>query len=526
MNSRTYILALTLFLLMTIQAYSQNAATIPFPPDVIKIESVSRKPDKALPFDKPFVLIINMDDVETVLDVKAFKVVYRQPTKDEKKAGLRRKIRDIELINGEADFILGVQFRIDSKGRNLIVEFPELPPNFHFDFAVIKQLSGNNLKEVRKYINAIADSLILHKQIDLNTLAKTFFSFSNGIDTMIYTRQASAFLIKQITFDTAHSNGLGRIYFDNKLDSVYAQLYGYNFNQAIYFHTAIAPIYSLLAANNLDNTGIVYLNTMVNSNPQSFLNGQANIKEQLTDTVKTSDFEKRISNLDTSIVYLKAIQQRLQALVLSRPSAVSQITQFSLQIDSLTTKFKENRKLLSDITTYINSKISGDPRLRYTNWYISTNVARDLQTKSSFIFTPQVGISCLVVRSNEKNIHAIPKLTWGVNINFRSIDKLAARKYLSHPTLWHYLSLHLGLTIGDFREEEYKNLYSNTSLLVGPSYRINRSLYFTAGLSLYRQKDTNPLIDKYNVTPGAYASLLLDLDITNAVSTIRNLLFK
>ncbi|WP_343701457.1 hypothetical protein [Chitinophaga sp.] len=514
------------------RAQSNNSA-YPFSQDAIKIDPVSLKPEKQIPFDKPFSLLLSMDDVESVVAVHAYEVKYRKWEKGDaafnylKRGG---RIRDIALKNGVADPIPGVGMRKDVKQKLLIIDFPPMPPNFHFDFAVIKQLSGAALEKLRGYTSAIADSLIWKNKIGLKKLEISLYDFWNKIDKRVYPGQGRKFMVSTINFDLSvqgnkNTSNLYYCYDTEQLDSAYLALYNFSFAAAFPDADDAKAIYQLLAAQKTDNVGYAHLLTAIAGGYRTFYeNGRLALGQLAEDSTGFFDLDQRVSNLDTSMAHLKKMRAALEKLV-GVPQQ-SLVTAFKIKMDTLFNNVSKNREKLSKITSYINKKILGNPDMHYTQWYVSTNVVQDLQTKSSFIFTPQVGLSALYVRNNANEIKVVPKLNWGVNINFRSIDKLVGRKYLPNRTPWHYLSLHLGLTIGGFRDKEYENLYNSTSLLIGPSYRINKALYFSTGLSLFRQKDRNPLINEYNVAGGLYSTLLLDLDITNAISTIRGLLFK
>lgn len=530
---------LSLVIQLTIKA--QNTTTNPFPADAVKIDPVTRRPDKPIPFDKPFPLVVAVDDIEDVTTVLAYKVEYRKWEKSDALFNILKKgnkIRDIKLTHGVADSIAGIGIRKDIKQKLLIIDMPALPPNCHFDFVIIKKPVGDILKEIRKYTDVIADSLVWKHRLNQLKIEYDFFYFSNSIDKKMYPVQAKRFLIDTVFEQTnccdinnagclRHLSLLYCVYYASKLDSAYASLASYNFTTLLPSQARVIQINKSFVAEKMDIPEMAFLyNIVTNQNPIQYLDGRLGRLNVYGTTLDYFDLNQHISNLDSTIATLSKIPPSLQELILKRPGESSLIIPFTNSVDTLITKLAENRKKLFKINSFINNQISSNEKLQYSEWYVSTTEVRDLATKSGYIFTPQIGLSLLVTRSNENKIEYIPKINWGVNINFRAIDKLVNRKYIASPTLWHYLSLHVGLTIGSFREKEYDNLYSTTSLLIGPAFRITRTLYFSAGLSLYRQRDNNPLITKFNVAQGGYACVLLDLDITNAIATIRNTLFK
>ncbi len=521
---------------------AQSGSNNPFSSEAIKIDPVSRRPDKPIPFDKTFTLVITTEESEQVTEVYAYEVEYRKWQEEDKDFGFAKKgkrIRDVKMVNGEAYPIPGVGIRREPKQKMLIIEFPALPPNFHFDFAIIKKPHDEVLKTIRKYTDAMADSLVWGEKFPIK-LYREFYDFQAGIDKKIYPGPSRRFLIDHL-FDPesccdedkadcrSHFDVYHCLYLSSKLDSFYRELKSHKFRAPLPPTDQILAVGKLLSASEAetDLSALALLRALTRSKDStSYFEGIRSIQDPGKDPAKFFDLKQRSANLDSTIAPLRALRAKLEMLALVRPADSGTIFKFAARVDTLIDRLKSNSKILAETDKNLNDNIAKNAKVKYSDWYISTTEVRDLTTQSGYIFTPQIGLSVLGTRSNENNVSLIPKLNWGVNINFRPIDKLISRKYLTAPPISHYLSLHVGLTMGGFREKEYENLYANTSLLVGPSLRITRILYGSAGFSLYRQRDNNPLINKYRVTTGFYSSLLLDLDITAAIATIRNSLFK
>ena len=84
-----------------------------------------------------------------------------------------------------------------------------------------------------------------------------------------------------------------------------------------------------------------------------------------------------------------------------------------------------------------------------------------------------------------------------------------------------------GITFGAMTNKDFNNTYGTFSFLFGPSYRIGKFIKFSAGASLIHRYDINPLLtstDHLIVAP--YASVSIDYDLLNIVSSVTSSLFK
>ena len=97
---------------------------------------------------------------------------------------------------------------------------------------------------------------------------------------------------------------------------------------------------------------------------------------------------------------------------------------------------------------------------------------------------------------------------------------------LAKKTIWHYVSLYIGFTIGEMKEPEFKDFYNNTSIMVGPSVKLYRAARLSFGPAFLRSVSANPVMTSNKIVVGAFANISVDIDLLKTISSITSLLTK
>jgi hypothetical protein len=165
----------------------------------------------------------------------------------------------------------------------------------------------------------------------------------------------------------------------------------------------------------------------------------------------------------------------------------------------------------------------------------------DLKTKSGTILTLGLGVANMWATDLDNKTIYIPKLFYAVHIYFRPVDKnikardlplrFAANRaedfgIISKRTVLRDLCLTAGFTIGSLDKNNFDNFFGGSSLLLGPGYRINRSLLLSTGICFLKRSTLNPLVTEKKFTSGFYASVSIDFDLLGTLGSVTGLLLK
>lgn len=495
--------------------HGQSIESFPLNEDVIKVDAITRKPEKAIPFDRPFSLLITLNKTDDIVNVFAYYVALENGTRN---------------IN-EASPIPNVKHRIVEK--QLVVDFPPLPPKTHFDFCIIRKFSGDNLIEFRQFVDTLAKKNVERIGIlNAGDVEDNYTRFKAKMEKQVYRNNRSA-LGKDYLFSAAGVDPdrvLDTWFTSIRVDTFYSNIFNHNYNFAppadledVIVHNA-----TVFNTNKEDATTLNLLYRIIKEGKFTNLtDGTLPIHYDYTSLPANKyAFADRISNLDTTISQLRKSLRQAEKLFLITGAADAEIESLTRVLQSLIVQLVRNRNVLNNNFKGLNKTIQDQEDLRYTEWFINTSDFRDLQTMAGYVLLPQIGIGGVVVRKNDNELNLLPKLLLGVNIFLKPIDKSLKRKYIPNKNIWNYLSISLAVALGKFDDPEFDNLSTGTSILLGPALRLNRSFYISMGASFFRQLDVNPLKNQKRTRVGGYVSVLLDIDITSTVSGVRSLLFK
>jgi hypothetical protein len=196
---------------------------------------------------------------------------------------------------------------------------------------------------------------------------------------------------------------------------------------------------------------------------------------------------------------------------------------------------KREQSLKASYNALLTS-IDADNRFRQSYMLGSSDTVVTLKTKSAFLLTTDLGFTNIFARDYRNNLSYIPKLFFGINIFFRQVDKNASFKdlrwkwresgLLSSRNPWQYVSLSLGVTIGNMSNSNFSNLFNTFSLTAGPSIRIAKAIHFTAGAAFLDRTRQNPVISSKQFIVGGFAAFSVDVDFLTPIQKVTDLLFK
>jgi hypothetical protein len=508
---------------------------------VVKIDSVTKQPDKAIPFDQAFTMVLSLQKPQTVLMIELMPIA-------------RDKNGSLSYWKNLPDPITSMSV----SGGQLVFDCPPLPPNFTFDLYIFRKLDSTNLNTFLNIVSNGVDALNnpgRYNAAQLAAIETKYVSFQNSFansaktPTKILGAQLALsrydYVFNQTciaTLGAASCTGQTRT-IEDYMTSVP------RLNNAFTLIQNVAPALNLYGAggNFLDDLQYIsesfrteklndqIINSLIRiwiaGRDQDFINGliSTDFEDQITESNNRFEIIGKQKNFQSNLQKIISLRDTIQKLQ-NENANFEYDPEFQRVNDCLLDmiqKFHQAQQTIDENVKVITSAFS-NREFCYTEYYINnTDGIKDLQSESATRFSPQIGLSCLYVPNNERSWQFIPKLTLGVNFNFRAINKNLIRKdipwessKIPDKNLGNYISAYVGITFGGFSDPQYSNLLASNSLLVGLNYRITRNLYYSMGTSIFKQQDKNPIINSYHAQCGIYASLQLDLDFTSAISNV------
>lgn len=537
-NIASGILLLSILCVSPFQGNGQTADPYPYASDVVKFDITTLRADKAIPFDKPFVLIV--ENINTEGFIRAS--IYRAKSI----AGERNLFPDGNGVSN-TDYVFDKRQVIIEKNK-LTLLVPALRPSVDFDILVEKKLSVKGMERAHALDKIIYDN-------NLNPAAAGFQWPQAAIDAYkslrdsannnqfqpprdvfsilgpdeyynnVYTKYQTNYrnIVTHGNLVTTVSPGSRLGYFDtNELQAIAAGGPGakHSFNDVFFLQQTAKE-------SSFDDI-------LLGLRPAGYVHG-AKVTAQ-------DEFDKRIANLSASILLFDSLYRTLNEITTVN-AAAGPCRDHALQILDV---LQDNKKKISDDLKVITGELA---KYKEANWFIGTTQSKDLQTKSSSIFTLDAGFAGIRVRNLDNKIVFIPKLYWGVNIYFRGTDKNLKSRYvpkkkkpgsvpnqgeniycdydvLTRKSIWTHLSLTIGFSFGSLDKQNFDNFFAGSSMLIGPSLRITRSFRLSAGAVLLKRADLNPLLSEKKIVVGGFAGVSLDFDILNAIKNVAGMLFK
>jgi hypothetical protein len=263
---------------------------------------------------------------------------------------------------------------------------------------------------------------------------------------------------------------------------------------------------------------------------------------------------KRVENLNSNKIYFDSIYNRINRVISKSHNNITfngytqSLESLRLKLLKLRTNIDYNLNEFQKSLKLIKSKIDANENLLYGEYLAGNTMSNDLKTKGGRMLFADVGISTIFIQNQYGDIKSFPKFHTGFSFYFTPIDKNTKSKYfvnqdslnrgckrghygpaygiVSKKSIWQNLSFNVALTYGGYTDTNFENLISNTSLLIGPGYKIAGPLKISSGISLLGRSSNNPLISKKKFATGVYATLSFDLDFIGAIKEVTSILLK
>lgn len=519
-----------------IDGQSQPTSLYPFAQDIIKFDLLTHRADKPIPFDKPFLLLVDNINTENIIRVS----LYRAKTK----AGNHELFPD-RGQDSYTDYVFGRTEMIVEKTK-LTLKVPALKPSMDFDILIQRKLLGSNLEKAHALDKIIVDNNLDPTQPGFtwpNEALKAFRVLKDSANNQNFNPARTVFGASTISayYNIAYLKYADK-YKNITDDTKFATVAG---SGVSFIGTSeLLAISTQGPANARPFNDAYLLERIVKENVvDPILLGMRPVGYQLGAKITERDeFEKRMANLNASILFFDSLYRTTSEMAARNSTydnARDEVMKFLQALQS-------NKKVIADNLKGITAVRAG---LGEAVWLIGTTQSRDLQTKSSSIFTLDAGFANIWARDLNNNFSYIPKLYWGVNIYFRGTDKNIRARYipvkrkpeliesegdsvycdfdiLTRKTMFTHLCLTIGFTFGSLDKQNFDNFFAGSSMLVGPSVRLTRSFRISAGAAFLKRANENPLLSEKRITVGSYLSASLDLDILNAIKNATNLFFK
>lgn len=521
---------------------------------LIKYDITTHKTDKPIPFDRAFTLVVEKLSSKNIVGIDAYEAIVTNGNRHL----VYTTFQNCKTGKMDTTAIHDIQLNYNPYSDTLQIFFPPLKPNIDFDVNVIYRISDTNKALLMKLNEELANNS--------RSAESTFGQFSNAMTDRLNKR---GYLRMNFGEYTTFFESRLRTHYDNisEIDSVTTPL-SELYVQAI--DAATSQHLSDFAAGDL------LLETSKRNLFPEIMTGLSDISEVFLpdDGIKASRFagSKRLNNIESNITFIDSVLRRVsrviskgvKTVVISRKSV--SLNKLRDAVYAMKSAMVINQSNLVQEMKSITAIIDGEDRIRQGIYLVGSTVFSDLKTSGGNLLFLDAGLTNIVAPGLRNQAVYIPKLYWGVSIYFRPIDKNTRvsrfpKKFyppqnetckckidstvslnggirdtvisfgpdygiVSKWSIWQHLSLNLGITLGGMQHPEFENLYNNTSLLIGPTYRFTRGFKGSIGMALLRRDSKNPLISEKRVVPSAYASLSVDIDFIQGFKDITSMLFK
>jgi hypothetical protein len=499
----------------------------------IKIDSVTRLPDNPIPFDQSFSMVLTPRNPQNITNIQALQLV-----KDKKgNPDYKFPPNDIGIVG----------YKI--MGQQVVIDFYPIKANKSFDIVIQRKLDSANLDAFLDFAAFVANSRAHpadYTAAQIRNEESLYVTFYNSLLPVIQLspqaqvdKRNSHLNLATMTYDFLYQADCQAVQGNTRcpgrsLENQLSQSISSNIFAII--GTSVAPpVYqagndfssdlqtisqSYLANKWNDQTiGTVIAIWDDGKQDQLFRGFISADYKPAAKPNKMEDIAERGKNFQTTLQKLQGLYDtvtRLSNEVIDPDAAFDRAAKYlGLLIDA----FKTAQKLVDQNTKDLSSTLAQTWASIYSEYYVTSNNGfKDLQTASGSFLSPQIGLSFLRMPKNIGGSQVIPKITLGVNINCKPINKSLIRADIPDKNIWNYFSAFVGITFGAFSDTEYSNLLASNSLLAGINYRLNRSVYLSLGGSAFKLQNKNPVINAFHPAFGVYASALIDIDVAGAAS--------
>jgi hypothetical protein len=487
-----------LFLFIQQAGYTQPTTVASINPEIIKIDSVSFRANKRIPFDRPFNIHLDVSADYDIHNIFLYDTALETDSQG----------NSVRVLKGSSGSGIAPRYELPYKleGKVLVIEVKQLPPNRNFDIVVVRKLSGKEMLAALKVFYLLKDNdepaaqQIFDTELSRRVLEKT----PPGIAAKNYYNGSFNYF-KTISWTKIKSY----------LQAIQSQ------PDAKKFKASIAEIDFPKVHDELKRTGhdsislaLLYAG-QVDKIALEYLNGNKALSVRSKNLTPDHDFGQRIANIDQSIAEIGNFKVLANVLLMRYPDD-QDYKDFMSSLGTIEGYLVTSKKKIEKYSPTVVGLIKSDTQLIYGKLLVVTSGMETIKTATTFSFLPEVGM-CLAFPYGREGIQYIPRMYFGVNIYPRPIDKeIPFADVPGYAKFWYRFSVSVGVTATGMNDPDFDDVFNKTSMLMGFNFRIYRGLRFSAGPMLYRQKFTNPIVSQHRLTVAPFAGFSLDVDIASA----------
>lgn len=500
--------SLILLMIISYRLVAQSNSSSSNNPEIIKLDSITFKADKRIPFDREFILEMKVPEDIDIQNIFLYNVEI-------KRDGASKVIRKLEDPDNSGNispkYILGSKL----SGTSLKIFVDPLEPNKNFDIELVQKFSGKNLNALIKVL------YLIHRGGIINAASE----FTANLDPDIIEQPTPSIIQKKYYSGTFMYVNFFHAFraspFLTAIDHTTTLLPNFAAINAIPYQY----LYAQSTANAIDNAELGSLFSIPDVGAyKKILSGINKISIEKKQDVGDFEIEARLKNIKESLIIVSKLKVLSQSLLLNNgvnPVFIS----FAGKISGLESALIKSSSIIALNYKKLVATIKADSHFMYGKLLIVSSNMETIQTGAGYNLIPEIGIANTFPTGHD-GMKYIPRIYLGVNINFRPIDKnLKFQNVPREAIFWYRTSLTLGITTKPVQNKDFGDFFNNTSLLVGINYRFARGIRVSAGPILYRQKNYNPIVEKQILAMAPFLALSFDVDITQAIDKLIGKLF-
>lgn len=244
---------------------------------------------------------------------------------------------------------------------------------------------------------------------------------------------------------------------------------------------------------------------------------------------KTLKLTERISNMDSSLLYLNNLKLYLNYVFINDCKAYSccdtakkinwqaietGIKNYLITIDSIIEKLKDLKNLymlLEDTRTEKANTIRKEFLDYLVQFKTGNTLTYGLEPRNKLVILPVFGYAYY---GFQKSFNSFTPYT-GIVISLAPINDSIEYRFLKKKTWAQRLSFFVGVTLSSLKEDNKRdNLFSNgANLMTGFGYKLNHVVTVNTGGIIFRKVDPNPFTPTKKITVTPFVSLSLNLKL-------------
>ena len=511
-NLARLILIVVVFIHVLTHCNGQNIGVLSM--EVIKYDLKNENFPSQLPFHKSFILRVITDEPIRAEDLKIYEVEFGSTFRQ---VGIWNVVRQYQVMSR----ILNPGTISDT--TDIIVG--SLEPHKYYDIQIITQL---NIDELNRLIT-VSDELDQRTRNGIPIPAippREFVNIRNSINSSLINRNLGHQQIFNINWPQF------RTFYTNQLLPLYNQL----FALPVLFVPISGQADIQQAEWRTRNLKIKNANfgpyddffNGIPAVPTNVLSGYISIDSvNLGASADTYDLSSRLANLESTKKYLNGLISAIDEIIIRAGGLVI----LRADLIRLSQIISQNILRIQTIQSNLNNEfntysIGGRPAFRSGIWIQAPTKHIDFNQKNKTVAIPDFGIVGIFAQQNNGERIFIPRPYLGINVSPRGINKYTPFKELeTDQRFWYYLNFSAGVAIGGFNEQDFESLFLNLVGTTGLTLRLSPQGRIGAGVSYFKEKHPNPIINKSNVEVGGYFMLSLDLEALDSVAKLLGKIF-